>query len=148
MDSTNKLFLLIAVIVASVLLPVSSSVAATPVKSAQVRVIVTLALPAQAPGSDTGAAISQATDSLLAQLPANDYTVTNRYAVMPFVGLLAGPTTRSVLSVLQSNGLVVAVERDKTVTTASASKCKTAKATKRGKKAKTAKKCKRAAQVH
>jgi hypothetical protein len=146
MESARKLSILITVIVGCALLPTSSASAATTAKPAQVRVIVTLALPAQAPGSDTGAAIAQATDALLALLPANDYSVTNRYTVMPYVALSAGPVTRSLLSVLQSNGLVAAVEKDKTVAAASSSKskCKTSKSSKKAKRSK----CKRAAAVH
>jgi hypothetical protein len=79
---------------------------------------------------------------LLAALPGGDYTVTNRYEVLPFVALSAGPATLASLSVLQQSGLVVAIERDGTVNAASSTKkCKTVKRSKKSKKMKSAKKC-------
>lgn len=142
MEFTKKLLLFTALLVAAALLPVSSASAAEPT---QTRVIVTLAVPA---GAD-GAAISQATATLLATLPGGDYTVTNRYEVLPFVAVSAGPATLAALSVMQQSGLVVAIERDGTVNAASTTKkCKTVKRSKKGKKAKRAKKCSAAQVVH
>jgi hypothetical protein len=138
MESPKKLLLILALIAAAALLPVGNASAAAP---ANTRVIVTLAVAADA----DGAAISAATDALLTTLPGGDYTVTNRYEVLPYVALSAGPNT---LSVLQQSGLVAAIERDGTVTAASSmTKCKTVKARK-GKKAKASKKCAAAPVVH
>lgn len=147
MDSPKKLFLLLALIVAAALLPVSSvSAADDNALVPQTRVIITLAVPAAA---DQTAAISQATDALLAQLPGGDYKVTNRYTVLPYVAISAGPATLAVLSVLQQNGLVAAVERDVTVTAASSKKkCKTVKGSKKGKRSKASKKCAAAQVIH
>jgi hypothetical protein len=140
MESPKKLFLLLSLLLAAVLLPVSSASASA---AAKTRVIVTLAVPAAA---DQSAAISQATDALLASLPGGDYTVTNRYTAVPYVAISAGPATLAVLSVLQQSGLVAAIERDVTVTAASSGKkCKTVKASKKGKRAK---KCPAAPAVH
>ena len=145
MEFTKKLLIFSALLVAAALLPVSAASAAQP---AQTRVIVTLAIPAAAPGEDQSATISQATDALLALLPGGDYTVTNRYTVSPYVAIAAGPTTLTVLSAMQHSGLVAAVERDVTVSAASGTKkCKTVKTSKKGKKAKSAK-CSSAPVIH
>ena len=139
MELTKKLLIFSALLVAAALLPVSAASAAQP---KQTRVIVTLATAVDA----DGAAISQATDTLLAALPGGDYKVTNRYEFLPLVAISAGPATLAVLSVLQHSGLVVAIERDGTVTAASsAKKCKTVKSSK---KARSAKKCASVPAVH
>ncbi|MGH2905989.1 MAG: hypothetical protein ACRDKI_04380 [Solirubrobacterales bacterium] len=139
----KKLLLLTALLVAAALLPVTSANAAQPQRT---DVIVTLALPAAVPGADQSAVIAQATDTLLALLPGGDYTVNDRYTVLPYLALSAGPIT---LSVLQHSGLVAAIELDGTVTAASSpKKCKTVKRSKHGKKGRAAKKCKASSVVH
>ena len=135
-DLPKKLLLFTALLAVAALLPAAAASAAQPV---QTRVIVTLVVPEATAGADPSTAISEATEALLATLPGGDYTVTNRYTVMPFVALTAGAST---LSVLQQSSLVAAIERDGTVSAAPApAKCKTVKASKKHRKAKTAKQC-------
>lgn len=126
-----KKLLLITVIAAVCALLPASGASATPV--APQRVIVELALPANASAEQ----IASATDALLATLPVGGYTVTNRYTTLPYVGLSAGSLT---LSVLQHSGLVAQVYRDEAVSAASkpAKKCKASK--KKGKKKRRCKK--------
>ena len=126
MEFTKKLLIFAALLVAAALLPASAS-AAKPLT--QTRVIITLSVSADA---EQGAAISQATNTLLASLPGDDYKVTNRYEALPFVAISGGPATMAALLVLKQSGLVVAIERDGTVNASSTvKKCKTVKRSKR-----------------
>lgn len=118
--SVQKTLLIAALIVVGSLFAVTGADAATG-SSDQTRVIVTLAVPESAPDAQT--AVNQATDNLLASLPAGDYTVVNRPTVLPYLTLSVGT---SAMSVLQSSGLVASVERDATVS-ASSSRSKRAR---------------------
>lgn len=70
--------------------------------------------------------IAATTDALLASLPADSFTLNNRYSTLPYVALSAGS---QALSVLQHSDLVASIYRDGVVTAASkkSKKCKSAK---------------------
>jgi hypothetical protein len=137
----KKLLLITVLAAAAALVPAAAANAAA-APAGQQRLIVTLALPANA----TTEQITSTTNSLLASLPAGDYTLNNTYSTLPYVALSAGP---SALSVLQQSGLVAAIASDGVVSASStATKCKTVKSSKKkhGKAAKK-KKCAKPAAV-
>ncbi|MBI4897314.1 MAG: hypothetical protein HY827_02985 [Actinobacteria bacterium] len=118
--TVQKTLLIAALCAVGSLFTVTGADAATG-SNGQTRVIVTLAVPESAPDAQT--AVNQATNDLLAALPAGDYTVVNRPTVLPYLTLSVGT---SAMSVLQSSGLVASIERDATVS-ASSSKGKRAR---------------------
>lgn len=91
-----------AVLAAFVVAPAAN---AAPSSNSDLRVIVELAIPADS----TAEQITAAGDELLAQLPAGSYAVTNRYTLIPFIGLTVAPTA---MQALQTSPLVVAVHND------------------------------------
>jgi hypothetical protein len=105
-----KKLLVITVFAAfAALLPAVGASAAAP---EQQRVIAQLNL---AEGASP-AQIAATTDALLGSLPADSFTLNNRYSTLPYVALSAGP---QALSVLQHSDLVVTIYRDGVVTAAS-----------------------------
>jgi hypothetical protein len=111
----KKLLLIALIAAAAALLPAAGASAAAPQKQ---RVIAELNL---APGA-TPEQISAATDALLASLPADSYSLNNRYSTLPYVALSAGS---EALSVLKQSDLVANVYSDGVVSaSSSAKKCK------------------------
>jgi hypothetical protein len=78
------------------------------------------------------AQIAATTDALLGSLPADSFTLNNRYSTLPYVALSAGP---QALSVLQHSDLVASIYRDGVVTAAATKKPKNCKHGKHAKKA-------------
>lgn len=98
-------FLLICVfaaVSAFVVLPAGANAASS---NADQRVIVELAVPSGASAEQ----ITAAADAVIAQLPANSFTVTNRYSLIPYLGLTVAPTS---LQILHTSELVVSVHND------------------------------------
>lgn len=115
-----KKLLVISLIAAfAALLPAVGASAAAP---EQQRVIAQLNLVEGASPEQ----IAATTDALLASLPADSFTLNNRYSTLPYVALSAGS---QALSVLQHSDLVASIYRDGVVTAASknSKKCKSAK---------------------
>ncbi|MBI5310644.1 MAG: hypothetical protein HZB14_06410 [Actinobacteria bacterium] len=131
----NKALFVAAVLAISSLLPVTAASAAPPA-DAQTRVIVTLATPDSAPGSDS---IPARVDALLATLPAGGFRVINRPTTLPYLTLSVGTPA---MSVLQSSGLVASIERDGTVSKAASGETRCKRVKRKGKKVKVCKKTK------
>lgn len=122
-------FLLISVtaaLAAFVFMPAGSASAAD--GSADQRVIVELALPANASADQ----IAAAADAVIAELPTGSYSITNRYSTIPYLGLSVAP---NALSILNASSNVVAIHRDEVVSVAPSAPAAVAGSVK-GKKAK------------
>lgn len=117
----------IAVVSAFVFVPAASASS-----DANQRVIVELALPANAAADQ----IAATADAVIAELPTGSYSVTNRYSLIPYLGLSVSP---AALAILNSSSSVTAVHRDEVVSAAPSAPAAVAG----GVKGKKAKKCKK-----
>lgn len=98
-------FLLISVVAAVSAIAFMPAGASAASSNADQRVIVELAVPANASAEQ----ITAAADAVLALLPADSYAVTNRYSLIPYLGLTVSPTT---LQILHTTPLIVSVHND------------------------------------